>query len=68
MSKAVLISVQPRWCGLILNGKKTIEIRKTKPNIAPPFKCYIYCTNKGRPLVYGDVFKGNWVEMYKTSR
>lgn len=44
MSKAVLISIQSRWCELIADGKKTIEVRKTKPKLKPPFKCYIYCT------------------------
>lgn len=44
MSKAVMISIQPKWCELITNGKKTIEVRKTKPEIETPFKCYIYCT------------------------
>lgn len=24
--------------------KKTVEVRKTKPKLKPPFKCYIYCT------------------------
>lgn len=43
-NKAVLISVKPKWCELIANGKKTIEVRKTKPKLKPPFKCYIYCT------------------------
>lgn len=43
--KAVLLSIQPRWCGLIASGKKTIEVRKTKPKIETPFKVYIYCTN-----------------------
>ena len=44
MSKAVLISIRPKWCELIASGKKTIEIRKTRPKIETPFKCYIYCT------------------------
>ena len=42
--KAVMISIQPKWCELIASGKKTVEVRKTMPNIATPFKCYIYCT------------------------
>ncbi len=42
--KSVLISIQPKWCELIASGKKTIEVRKTRPKIDPPFKCYIYCT------------------------
>ena len=44
MSKAVLISIHPRWCEKIASGEKTIEIRKTRPKLQPPFKCYIYCT------------------------
>lgn len=40
--KAVLLSIQPRWCGLITSGKKTIEVRKTRPKIDTPFKCYIW--------------------------
>lgn len=43
--KAVLISIRPKWCGLIANGSKTLEIRKTKPHLQTPFKCYIYCTS-----------------------
>ena len=44
MSKAVLISIKPKWCELIASGKKTVEVRKTKPKLDTPFKCYIYCT------------------------
>ncbi len=42
--KAVLISIKPKWCEFIASGKKTVEVRKTKPKIDVPFKCYIYCT------------------------
>lgn len=47
MSKSVLISIKPQWCELIANGEKMVEVRKTRPRIETPFKCYIYCT-KGR--------------------
>ena len=54
--KSVLISIQPKWCELIANGKKTVEVRKTRPKIDVPFKCYIYETKaydtlfgKGKP-------------------
>ena len=43
--KSVLISIQPKWCELIANGKKAVEVRKTKPKLDTPFKVYIYCTN-----------------------
>lgn len=51
-NKAVLISVKPKWCELILRGKKTIEVRKTKPNLKPPFKVYIYCTKAPKGWVH----------------
>lgn len=41
--KSVLLSIQPKWCEKIASSKKTIEVRKTKPSIPTPFKCYIYC-------------------------
>lgn len=42
--KSVLISIKPKWCELIASGRKTIEVRKTRPKLEAPFKCYIYCT------------------------
>jgi len=50
MSKAVLISIRPEWCEKIINGQKTIEVRKTRPNLIPQFKCYIYCTQSADML------------------
>lgn len=50
MNKAVLISIQPKWCELIASGKKTVEVRKSRPKLETPFKCYIYCT-KGKALL-----------------
>ena len=44
--KAVMMSIQPKWCELIASGKKTIEVRKTRPKLETPFKCYIYQTKK----------------------
>lgn len=51
MSKAVLISIRPKWCEKIASGEKTIEVRKTRPKLDTPFKCYIYCTQSGVALV-----------------
>ena len=42
--KSVLISIQPKWVEKIASGEKTIEVRKTRPKIEIPFKCYIYAT------------------------
>nr|DAG47108.1 MAG TPA: hypothetical protein [Caudoviricetes sp.] len=44
MSKAVMLSIRPKWCEKIVRGEKTIEVRKTRPKLDTPFKCYIYCT------------------------
>ena len=40
--KSIMISIQPKWCAKIESGAKTIEVRKTRPKIETPFKCYIY--------------------------
>lgn len=45
--KSVLISIQPKWVEKIASGQKTIEVRKTRPKIETPFKCYIYMTKNG---------------------
>ena len=44
MSKAVMLSIRPKWCEKIASGEKTIEVRKTKPKLETPFRGYIYCT------------------------
>lgn len=44
MSKAVMLSIRPKWCEKICSGEKTIEVRKTRPKLETPFKVYIYCT------------------------
>ena len=57
--KLVLISIQPKWCELIASGKKTVEVRKTRPKIETPFKCYIYCT---KAKTYEDLL---WLAEYR---
>lgn len=44
MSKAVMLSIRSKWCEKIASGEKTIEVRKTRPNLPTPFEAYIYCT------------------------
>ena len=38
MGKAVLISIRPEWVKKILAGEKTLEVRRTRPKLEPPFK------------------------------
>lgn len=42
--KSVILSIHPYFCEKIEVGEKLLEIRKNKPNIELPFKCYIYET------------------------
>ena len=44
----ILISIKPEWVKKILSGEKTIEVRKTKPRLAPPLTCYIYECGTGK--------------------
>ena len=49
--KSILISIKPKYVADILNGKKTIEIRKTMPKCDLPIDVYIYCTKGIHNLV-----------------
>lgn len=59
MSKAVMISIRPKWCEKIARGEKTVEVRKTRPKLETPFKCYIYRTKGTVPHIIND----KWVQM-----
>ena len=70
MSKAVMISIRPKWCEKICRGEKTIEVRKTRPKLETPFKCYIYCTKAKERFIgilkdgdenYGEIYHGKSV-------
>ena len=50
--KSIMISIQPQYVEKILNGEKTIEIRKTMPKCELPCKVYIYCTMGKNTIVY----------------
>lgn len=58
--KKILMSIRPEWCEKIFNGEKTLEVRKTRPKLEPPFEVYVYCT-RSRLHLYkssnnGEVF------------
>lgn len=53
--KAVLLSIRPEWCNLIIRGQKTLEVRRTRPKLETPFKVYIYCTKAPQQLI--TIFK-----------
>lgn len=59
MSKAVLISIRPEWCEKIARGEKTVDVRKTRPKLETPFKCYVYRTKGTVP----HIINGKWAQM-----
>lgn len=59
---AVLLSIKPQYCELIASGKKIIELRKSRPKIQTPFKCYIYCTLSGSNEFFKEDCKGDIAE------
>jgi hypothetical protein len=71
MQKAILISIRPEWVEKILNGEKTIEIRKSMPKCELPIDVYIYCSKDDMNLykyyrnkISGDVtesFNDGWI-------
>lgn len=66
MTKAIMLSIQPKYCELIANGKKTIEVRKTAPKLETPFKCYMYCTKDAKKHYYIDEYDDRQVELIPT--
>ena len=62
--KAILISIKPKYVAEILNGNKTIEVRKSIPKCDLPIDVYIYCTKETQLVKYNnqyvatDFFKG----------
>ena len=58
--KSILISIKPKWVAKILNGEKTIEIRKTMPKCDLPIDVYIYCTKDKEPCFAGVPRSGKY--------
>lgn len=56
--KAVLMSIHPKYCELIFNREKTIEVRRSCPKLETPFEVLVYATKRGRPLVCGTPYVG----------
>lgn len=40
----VMLCCSPDNVDKIGNGEKTIDLRKTKPKLTTPFKCFLYCS------------------------
>ena len=55
MKKAILISIRPEWVEKILNGEKTIEIRRNMPKCDLPIDVYIYCSKGDVNLIKENI-------------
>ena len=67
---SIMMSIRPEWTQHILRGGKTIEIRKTRPKVPPPFTVYIYETKgngKGRGAVIGKFLCSSIQTIYDDS-
>lgn len=64
MSRDVLMSLNPEWFEPIMDGRKTIEVRKRAPLQKHPYKVYLYCT-KGGEDVYRAGIIGRDIKPYK---
>lgn len=45
--QSIIISIHPKHCKNIFDGKKIIELRKSLPHKEMPFKAIVYETNNG---------------------
>lgn len=50
----ILLSIRPCWDKKIFEGVKTVELRKSAPQIKEPFRVYLYETKAGLGLVVGE--------------
>ena len=67
--RKILISIKPKWVKKILNGEKTLEIRKTAPKCELPCEVYIYCTKENAKYfienkIYNAMMKGKVVAKF----
>lgn len=60
MNKQILLSIRPEWVAKILNGEKTIEVRKQFPKDYVGW-VYIYCT-KSKPYLSKEMIDPPYIE------
>ena len=61
----IIISIKPKWCDLIVSGKKTDEIRKTKPDTdRGPLRVFIYKTTTGNIIAEFTLRKCHYIQAW----
>ena len=71
--RKILISIKPKWVKKILNGEKTLEIRKTAPKCELPCEVYIYCTKENAKYfidnkIYNAMMNGKVVAKFTLNK
>lgn len=49
--RALLLSLRPRFAGMVLTDTKTVELRRVRPNVSPGATALIYATSPTCALV-----------------
>lgn len=50
-NRMIILSLRPQYAVAILTGSKTVELRRTKPNIVVPTRALIYAISPTKALV-----------------
>jgi predicted transcriptional regulator len=50
-TRRLLLSVRPRFAAAILDGTKTVELRRTRPRIVVPTECLLYASTPVQAVV-----------------
>ena len=68
-SRMIVLSLKPRFAEAILAGTKTVELRRTRPNIEVPTRALLYATTPVRALlgtcVITDVRSANLTTLWR---
>lgn len=62
-NKAILMSIKPKYVAKILNGDKTIEVRKKFPKYYVGW-VYVYCTKDTKNCLFNKNFNGKVVARF----
>ncbi len=57
-NRALFISLRPRFAELLLNGRKTVELRRVEPAVSPGTLVLLYASSPLRALVGTGVVLG----------
>ena len=69
-SEALVLSIRPRFAEAILDGRKTVEVRRQRPNVQPGTVGLVYSSSPIKAVVgllrIGGIFSGSPEELWET--